>query len=79
VHCTTQPETQKLEVGLDVGFSSCTAPTYYWCPSISDIRSPEPLEVNLRQSIALIDVRVEFRLKLEVFWNVENRVWELME
>ena len=34
-------------------------------------------EVNLRQSVALIDVSIEFRLKLEV-WKVSSEVYGVM-
>jgi len=29
VHCTTQPDL-RVQRGSDVGFSSCTVPTYYY-------------------------------------------------
>ena len=51
----------------NISFSLCTAPTYYLSPSISDLESGTS-EVNLRQSVALIEVSIEFRLKL-IFWK----------
>jgi len=61
------------------GFSACTAPTYYHTSKYFYNQWLEVSEFNLELSVALIEERVEVRLKVEYFWKFGNQSSELTE